>query len=217
MGNNSSKHGEQDAPLGRAGSNDDPNAANAQRPSSSARSRNRTSRGDFNLIPGFAPPRASASQQMSQPEQRRETRQEREARRRERERIAREKERERSMREEHVDGGFLVTMGIYQGPEDFSKPIVRQLQVRLKHFRWVYLGRREETCPEDAANKGCSKRSRGNLPRSGGPLTPTPITSLTSSSYMQPAVFPFPSPTHCCRPTSWPRYNPTHRTSRPAT
>jgi hypothetical protein len=34
------------------------------------------------------------------------------------------------MREEHIDGGFLVTMGTYTGPEDFNKQIVRQLQVR---------------------------------------------------------------------------------------
>lgn len=34
------------------------------------------------------------------------------------------------MKEEHVDGGFLVTMGTYTGPEDFNKQIVRQLQVR---------------------------------------------------------------------------------------
>lgn len=149
MGNNSSKHGEQGGQPGRPVPSDDPNAAIQQQPSSSARSRNRATRGDFNLISGFAPPRASASQQTTQPEQRRETRQEREARRAERERVAREKERERSMREEHVDGGFLVTMGIYQGREDFSKPIVRQLQVRpyvWSAFDWlmgsVHLGLR---------------------------------------------------------------------------
>lgn len=34
------------------------------------------------------------------------------------------------MREEHVDGGFLVTLGTYTGTEDFSKPVVRQLQVQ---------------------------------------------------------------------------------------
>lgn len=62
-------------------------------------------------------------------EQRRETKQEREARRLEKERVARAKERERSMREENVDGGYLVTLGTYVGIEDFSKPIVRQLQV----------------------------------------------------------------------------------------
>lgn len=67
-------------------------------------------------------------------ENRRETKQEREARKLERERIIRERERERSMREEHVDGGFLVTQGVYTGLEDFNKPIVRQLMVRL--FGW---------------------------------------------------------------------------------
>lgn len=39
------------------------------------------------------------------------------------------KERERSMREEGVDGGYLVTLGVYTGAEDFNKSIVRQLQV----------------------------------------------------------------------------------------
>jgi hypothetical protein len=60
-------------------------------------------------------------------EPRRETRVEREARKLEKERLAREKERERSMKEESVDGGYLVTLGTYTGPEDFSKPVVRQL------------------------------------------------------------------------------------------
>ena len=64
------------------------------------------------------------------PFERRETRQEREARKLERERAARAKDRERSMREEHVDGGYVVTMGTYTGTEDFSKTVVRQLQVR---------------------------------------------------------------------------------------
>jgi hypothetical protein len=64
-------------------------------------------------------------------EHRRETKQEREARRLEKERAARIKERERSMREEHVDGGYLVTQGVYTGTEDFNKAIVRQLMVTL--------------------------------------------------------------------------------------
>jgi len=34
------------------------------------------------------------------------------------------------MQEESVDGGYLVTLGTYIGPEDYSKPVVRQLQVR---------------------------------------------------------------------------------------
>lgn len=63
-------------------------------------------------------------------EPRRETKAEREARKLEKERVLRAQERERSIREEDVDGGYLVTLGTYTGPEDFSKPIVRQLQVR---------------------------------------------------------------------------------------
>jgi hypothetical protein len=68
-------------------------------------------------------------EEQAQPERVRETRQEKEARRTERERQARLKERERSMKEEGVDGGYLVTLGTYIGPEDYSKPVVRQLQV----------------------------------------------------------------------------------------
>lgn len=63
------------------------------------------------------------------PEVRRETKQEREARKLAKEREARIKERERSMKEEHIDGGFCVTQGVYTGPEDFNKVIVRQLMV----------------------------------------------------------------------------------------
>jgi hypothetical protein len=69
--------------------------------------------------------------QADPPYERRETKQEREARRLERDRVARIAERERSMKEEHVDGGYLVTLGTYSSPEDFNKQIVRQLVVRL--------------------------------------------------------------------------------------
>lgn len=62
-------------------------------------------------------------------EPRRETKAEREARKLEKERVLRAQERERSIREEGVDGGYLVTLGTYTGPEDFSKQTVRQLQV----------------------------------------------------------------------------------------
>ena len=62
-------------------------------------------------------------------EARRESKQEREARKLEKERVARLKERERSMKEEHVDGGYLVTQGVYVGVEDFSKSVVRQLMI----------------------------------------------------------------------------------------
>ncbi|KAJ5727125.1 hypothetical protein N7493_004945 [Penicillium malachiteum] len=65
-------------------------------------------------------------------EYRRESKQEREARRLEKERTARIKERERSMKEEHVDGGYLVTQGVYVGTEDFNKAVVRQLMIERR-------------------------------------------------------------------------------------
>ena len=75
--------------------------------------------------------RSNAVPDTSSLETRRETKQEREARKLEKERAAREKERERSMREEHVDGGYLVTQGVYTGTEDYNKGVVRQLMVRF--------------------------------------------------------------------------------------
>ncbi|QSS62677.1 C2H2 zinc finger domain-containing protein [Histoplasma capsulatum] len=64
--------------------------------------------------------------------ERKETKQERDARRLARERAARIKERERSMKEEHVDGGYLVTQGVYTGVEDFNKAVVRQLMIERR-------------------------------------------------------------------------------------
>jgi len=66
-------------------------------------------------------------------EPRKETRAERDARKAEKERAVRAKERERSLKEESIDGGYLVTLGVYVGAEDFSKPMVRQLMVRNPH------------------------------------------------------------------------------------
>lgn len=99
-------------------------------PRESGRPRTRMGRGDLGGFLNLQPPRDRGRDRQDAPFEHRETRQEREARRLEKERIARAKERERSIREEHVDGGFLVTMGTYTGTEDFSKPVVRQLQVR---------------------------------------------------------------------------------------
>ncbi|KAK1480241.1 SIP5 [Colletotrichum costaricense] len=96
----------------------------------SSRRQSRFSRADLNLLGLGAAGSSSAAGREDAPYERRETRQEREARRLERDRVAREKERERSLKEEHIDGGYLVTLGTYTGPEDFSKPVVRQLQVR---------------------------------------------------------------------------------------
>ncbi|GAB1316187.1 SNF1-interacting protein [Madurella fahalii] len=108
----------------------EPAAGPSSQPDRMSSRRNRVSRGDLGGILGLAS--AGGSSSHSQPQERRETKQEREARRLERERIARIAERERSMKEEHVDGGFLVTMGTYTGPEDFNKQIVRQLQIERK-------------------------------------------------------------------------------------
>jgi len=54
----------------------------------------------------------------------------------EKERVLRERERERSMREESVDGGYLVTQGVYTGIEDYNKSVTRQLMVwDIMHFK----------------------------------------------------------------------------------
>lgn len=102
------------------------------RSSSNHRSRNRTSRNDIGSLLGIGPISSSSSSRPDPSYERRETKQEREARRLERERIQRVKDRERSIREENVDGGYLVTMGVYVGPEDYSKQVVRQLQIERK-------------------------------------------------------------------------------------
>ncbi|GKZ37871.1 SNF1-interacting protein [Aspergillus brasiliensis] len=89
---------------------------------------NRGSRPDLSLL-GIG---GSSERDLATLEHRRETRQEREARRLEKERVARLKERERSMKEEHVDGGYLVTQGVYTGSEDFNKAVVRQLMIERR-------------------------------------------------------------------------------------
>lgn len=38
------------------------------------------------------------------------------------------------MKEEHVDGGYLVTQGVYVGTEDFNKAVVRQLMVSFGYM-----------------------------------------------------------------------------------
>jgi hypothetical protein len=88
-----------------------------------------SSRPDFSSFLGIG---GNSEQDVSSLEQRRESKAEREARKAEKERQARLKERERSMRDEHVDGGYLVTQGVYVGAEDFSKGIVRQLMVSME-------------------------------------------------------------------------------------
>ena len=102
-------------------------------------------------------------------EGRRETKQEREARKLERERVAREHERERSMREESVDGGYLVTQGVYTGIEDYNKAVVRQLMVLDLHLE------------DSAASANYTVRSRGGLRPFGKGSTITLILGLNTS------------------------------------
>jgi len=103
------------------------------RPSHSSRQQRRGSRPDFSFL-GIG---GTGDQDTSSLEVRRENKQEREARKAEKERVARLKERERSMKEEHVDGGYLVTQGVYVGTEDFNKGIVRQLTVSQTREFWI--------------------------------------------------------------------------------
>jgi hypothetical protein len=137
MGNSSSKHSQQQQQASRPTSTRHSNDRHAPpQPSHAAAERlnahiyssrqGRGSRPDLSFL-GITRDRES---QTAAPDKPRETKQEREARKVEKERQARLKERERSLREEHVDGGYLVTLGTYTGPEDFNKGIVRQLQVR---------------------------------------------------------------------------------------
>lgn len=87
----------------------------------------RASRSDLGTFLGIS--HVSSDRENPSLEVRKETKQEREARKLEKERVLRARERERSMRDEHVDGGYLVTQGVYTGTEDYNKGIVRQLMV----------------------------------------------------------------------------------------
>lgn len=129
MGNSQTK--ESRTPPRRRSQQWSPGATDAQGRSVYQGSRSgRSSRPDLSLL-GIGSGHHDRDRDVASLEHRRETKQEREARKLEKERAARVKERERSMKEEHVDGGYLVTQGVYVGTEDFSKAVVRQLMVGL--------------------------------------------------------------------------------------
>ena len=112
---------------------------------------------------------ASGERDVTGTEWRRETKQEREARKLEKERVAREKERERSMREENIDGGYLVTQGVYTGTEDYNKGIVRQFMIerRIAPF-WRGLNDHQESWTENqlvAAAKGLPIPAPDEIPK----------------------------------------------------
>ncbi|KAK5073567.1 SNF1-interacting protein [Lithohypha guttulata] len=98
------------------------------RPSHRVREARRGSRPDLSSFLGLG----NNEPDVASLEARRESKTEREARKQEKEKQARLKERERSMKEEHVDGGYLVTQGVYVGQEDFHKPLVRQLMIERR-------------------------------------------------------------------------------------
>ncbi|KAJ5677416.1 uncharacterized protein N7477_003049 [Penicillium maclennaniae] len=128
MGNSQTKESRTTTPRRRShqwspGASDTPGRSVYQ----SSRS-GRGSRPDLSLL-GIG---SSHDRDVAALEQRRETKQERDARRLEKELVARVKEREHSMKEEHVDGGYLVTQGVYVGTEDFNKAVVRQLMIERR-------------------------------------------------------------------------------------
>ncbi|KAJ5599986.1 hypothetical protein N7450_001053 [Penicillium hetheringtonii] len=130
MGNSQTKESRASAPHRRSqqwssGASEGPARPPYQGPRSG-----RSSRPDLSLL-GIGSS-SSHDREVATLEHRRETKQEREARRLEKERVARIKERERSMRDEHVDGGYLVTQGVYVGTEDFNKAVVRQLMIERR-------------------------------------------------------------------------------------
>ena len=125
MGNNTTKEARgQDRRPESAGGASAPISPTDRQPTllSASRSGGRGSRPDLSIF-------GIGSSNNNELPERRETKQEREARKLEKERVARVKERERSLKEENIDGGYLVTMGVYTGTEDFNKAIVRQLMV----------------------------------------------------------------------------------------
>ncbi|KAJ5951807.1 uncharacterized protein N7479_010220 [Penicillium vulpinum] len=127
MGNSQTKESRSTAPSSHR-SQLSPGASDASsRPYQGSRSA-RGSRPDLSIL-GIG---SSHDREVATLEHRRETKQEREVRRLEKERVARLKERERSMKEEHVDGGYLVTQGVYVGTEDYNKVVVRQLMIERR-------------------------------------------------------------------------------------
>ncbi|KAG9233875.1 hypothetical protein BJ875DRAFT_31110 [Amylocarpus encephaloides] len=128
MGNNNTREsrGQESSGRGDGGTSGPASPTTSNQPRQPYDSRGgRSSRAELSSILGIG------SSNNDIPE-RRETKQEREVRKLEKERAARVKERERSIKEEHVDGGYLVTMGVYTGHEDFNKVVVRQLMIERR-------------------------------------------------------------------------------------
>ncbi|RLL99780.1 SNF1-interacting protein [Aspergillus turcosus] len=156
-------------------------------------SRSRGSRPDLSIL-GIG---GSSERDVATLEHRRETKQEREARRLEKERAARAKERERSMKEEHVDGGYLVTQGVYVGTEDFNKAVTRQLMIerRLAPF-WRGLNDFSESWTEHqlmAAARGLPIPPPDEIPPELEYKNPPKLTEDGKESSIQHLMVPITS------------------------
>lgn len=157
--------------------------------------------------------RSSSNTASSAVPERRETKQEREARKLEKERVARLKERERSIKEEHVDGGYLVTMGVYTGTEDFNKPIVRQLMIerRIAPF-WRGLDDFKEEWTEHqlvAAGRGLPIPAADEIPQEE--LTrPLPESTHASSQNIQNLMVPISGRSHSAASENSATTSPSH-------
>jgi len=146
--------------------------------------------------------------------ERRETKQEREARKLEKERVARVKERERSLKEEHVDGGYLVTMGVYTGPEDFNKAIVRQLMIerRMAPF-WRGLDDFKEEWTEHqlvAAGRGLPIPAADEIPSDDLTRPLSPESANPSNHNLQNLMPPISSRSHSTASDASATLSPSH-------
>ncbi|KAL5313863.1 hypothetical protein ACEPPN_018286 [Leptodophora sp. 'Broadleaf-Isolate-01'] len=146
--------------------------------------------------------------------ERRETKQEREARKLEKERVARVKERERSLKEEHVDGGYLVTMGVYTGPEDFNKAIVRQLMIerRMAPF-WRGLDDFKEEWTEHqlvAAGRGLPIPAPDEIPSDYLTRPISPESANPSNQNLQNLMPPISSRSHSTASDASATLSPSH-------
>ncbi|KAF2204822.1 hypothetical protein GQ43DRAFT_408776 [Delitschia confertaspora ATCC 74209] len=203
MGNSSSRESRPGSSLGhsRSGSYRNPGSPTASGPSGSGQDRSnggvyssrngRGSRHDLSLF-GLG----GSSERDPALEPRRETRAEREARKLEKERVLRAQERERSIREEGVDGGYLVTLGTYTGPEDFSKPVVRQLMVerRLAPF-WKGLNDHSDMWTEHqlvAVVNGLPLPAADEIPPEEPPR-PTPAGADSKNTHINHLTVPITS------------------------
>ncbi|EPS43235.1 hypothetical protein H072_2727 [Dactylellina haptotyla CBS 200.50] len=119
------------------------------------------------------------------------SREERRAEREAEKKKEREKERERSMAEESIDGGYLVTVGVYTGVEDYNLKIVRQLQIerRLAPF-WRGLPDHEDDWTDAQLVAAAHLKP---IPDADEPVPPSPTKPSTTSEDLTRLTVPMAS------------------------